>query len=192
MLCLTLALALAQSPSEVIEDAFTKVDRLRELARVRGGVSLQAGAFTLVVGTTPRVAPTLGLSGELGLKFSDRLAAIGRLSVIANVINLNLGAAALLEYALSERFAFAVGPSLHFFFGLGVSRSLIATLPIRVTFALSGREPNQIAGRGFLLGIELAQGVVFFSSMERGRDFSPIPTPSFWASGQLTVSYAWW
>lgn len=176
---------LAHAPLEAAEEPETE----RELPRIRAGVSLLGGAFSGGE-RTHGVVLTLGLSGELGWKFDDRFAVIGRVSAVVNVLDFNLAVSGLAEYAVSERLALAGGASMHYFFGLGVTQSLAATIPVRLLFAPFGRKAHDVARRGILFGLEVAAGAVFFSVPIAGS--SPLVSPFWFGSGHFTIGYAWW
>jgi hypothetical protein len=160
----------------------------RAVLRIKAAVELGGGVH-LVDGTTLGGA---ALQGEVGVMFEDRLSISARLALFGNpffaLIEPGLGLS--LDYTLGDRWFVGGGLMLRYVPLFDVGSPVIVSVPVRASFAFSGRKANEVARRGWIMGLEVAGGVVIIRVGGRGGTTPVMATPSL--SAVLNVGYAWW
>ncbi len=183
MFGLTLAMVVMSQVAPLEGDASAE----RALPRVKAAVGLLGG----VVGIPPLVVPMLGVHCELGAMFDDRLSLSARLSGLAIFGALEFGLVLGGDYVFAERFGVGGGVGSKILLLFDFPTHLTLTVPVRLTYAFSQREPAQIGRRGFVLGAELAAGVLV-AGLGGGRATGSLSVPAPAFSAMLTISYVWW
>jgi hypothetical protein len=135
----------------------------RSTTRVRAGIAAAATAGYALGNDAVGYGP--GLSAELGATVADKFSLVMRVTMgTLHVGTVTAGVA--LDIAFSDRCSFGVGVALGYIGGVFVtdhSRSLSATLPVRIAFAPWGRGQNDVARVGMLIFVEVVPGGVFSS-----------------------------
>lgn len=178
------ALSLAAPPDAVAPGSVPQPPR--EATRIRAGIGLSGmgGLSGSAYGFG------VGLLGELGATFADRLSVTVRATfgtvIFATVLSAGLG----VDYALSDMFGLGVGAAVTGLTGLDAPGALAATVPLRVTFAPLPRRAEQADRSGLLVTGELAPGITFAST--GGLRHVVPPAPGFCITATLAISYATW
>ena len=168
--------------------AVAQVDGERALPRTRAAIAAVGGVVMPLV-QAGAAMPGFGLQAEVGTVLEDRLSIVARLTGFTNIGAWDLGGAAALDYALSERLALGAGVGAKLFFGLESGSLVSVMVPVRITFAPWARKPDQVARSGLLLGLEVAGGVAVFATRGRRVTFA-VPAPAL--SALLSIGYALW
>ncbi len=180
MLPLLLALAISQAPLETQPE-------VRMAPRLRVGLHL-TGGFGSGGGSTSQ---GVGLMGEIGTVVRDQFSLSFRLSGMGlPTFGLMMTGLFGLDCALSDKITLGGGAGAMFLVA-PTNSSMSIVVPFRITFSPFSREPEVIARRGLLFGLEVGPAYGFRTYAGRGSP-APPPLTLFGFSAQLSAGYAWW
>jgi len=165
-------------------------EELRQEPRVRVGIG--AGAMGGVASPAAAAAP--GVTGDIGVVFSDRLAVTAHLSFATIVILTLASASAGVEYALSDLVSLGLGAGVAQVGGVLLAEqpwSTALVFPLRLALRTADRSPDDRWRRGLLVALEVSPGVAF-RGMYAGKvaPGAPVPPPGFAITGSVSVGYA--